>query len=484
MSDNIKQKTLNSIRWIAIERLAQQSIQFIIGIVLANLLQPKDYGLVGLLAVFHALSFVLVDSGFGQALVRKQTNNEKEFSTIFFFNIAIALFIYLLLFLSAPLIATFFKTPQLVSLARVGFVVIPINALYLIPFIKLGIILDYRSITKVNLLATLTSGIIGIFLAVNGNGVWALVWQMVAYHFFRWVFFYLIIHWKPTLDFSFQYIKEHWRYSINLLGTGVLNVLFNHIFLIVFGRLLPLQETGYYNQAYKQAETANYTFVSILTGSSYNIFSQINQDKIRLRRALKQFVHKSAVVVIPAIAFLIASADNLITTLIGEKWQPAIPYFRLICITHIVTTLYTLNINVINAIGLSKNTFKIEIIKKTLIILSILLSFPFGGKIMIIGYAIVCWFAYGVTMISVKKELNYYGREQLKDIAPAILIGIVLGTVVFALSQLSLSHPLRLTIEILIAIPIYGLLIKYLYNDFYLKIIEKTQDFISKIKRR
>lgn len=484
MGDNIKQKTLNSIRWIAIERLAQQSVQFIIGIILANLLQPKDYGLVGLLAVFYALSFILVDSGFGQALVRKQTKDEREFSTIFYFNVGISILIYLLLYLSAPLMADFFKTPQLVLLARVSFVVIPLNALYVIPLIKLGIVLDYRSITKVNLLATLVSGTVGIILAFIGWEVWALVWQMVAYHFFRWVFFYLTIRWRPLWKFSFGFIQEHWRYTINLLGTGVLNVIFNHIFLLVFGRFFPLQETGYYNQAHKQAEMANYTFVSILTGSSYNIFSQINRDMTRLKRVLREFVHKSAVVVIPALAFLIASADDLIITLIGERWQPAIPYFRLICATHLVTTLYTLNINVINALGFSKNTFRIELIKKALILLSILLSFSFGGKAMLAAYAIVCWLAYGLTMIRVKKELTYYWTTQIKDILPAIGIGIGVGLIVFALSRLPLSHILRLGIEMVAALLLYILSIKYLYNDLYQKIISRWHYFIIQAKKQ
>lgn len=480
MSDNLKQKTISALKWSTVDRFGQQAVQFIVGLTLAHLLRVEDFGLVGMLLIFNALSFVLVESGFGQSIVRKQSTDENEFSTIFYFNILIGLFIYVLLFFSAPFIASFFKQPTLVNISRISFLVIPLNALYLMQFVKLGIKLDYKNIAKVNLISTIISGSVGVSLALANFGVWALVWQLVSYHFFRLICFYWVVKWNPQKNFSFHYIREHWKFSINLLGTGILNVIFNNIFLIVLGRFFPLKETGYYSQANKQAETVNYTFMSILTGSTYNIFSQIQDDLERLRRILREFVHKVAVIVIPAGFFLIASAKNLIVTLLGEQWLPAVPYFQLICAANLIAPLYTLNINSLNSRGLSRATFQIEILKKGLILIAIVTLFHWGGKIMISGYVLACWFAYLISMRATKKSLTYYWGRQIKDILPAIGIGVGIGLIVFGLSKFHLNHILLLITQLIIAGIIYIAAIRLFYNDLFDKVLIQIRQITQK----
>lgn len=480
MGDNLKAKTINALKWSTVDRIGQQAVQFIVGLILARLLNVEDFGLVGLLLIFNALSFVLVESGFGQSLVRKKATDDKEFSSIFYFNIFIGIFIYIILFFFAPVIASFFQQPQLTNISRVSFIVIPFNALYLMPIIKLGIHLDYKNIAKANILSTITSGTIGVVLALNGFGVWALVWQLVSYHFIRFIVFFIVVKWQPIPFFSFEYIREHWKFSINLLGTGILNVIFNNIFIIVLGRFFPLKETGFYTQANKLSETANYTFISILTGSTYNIFSQIQYDLERLKRILNEFIQKVAIVVIPAGFFLIASANELIITLIGEQWKGTIPYFQLICIANLVAPLYLLNINALNARGLSGLTLKLELIKKSLILLTIISLFHLGGKVMIVGYVISCWIAYFASMIGSKKNLNYYWNNQLKSILPALGIGIFIGTVVFAISHLEINLLYLFIIEAITASIIYVLIVKFFYRNLYHNILGQIKDILQK----
>lgn len=479
MGDNLKQKTISALKWSTVDRFGQQAVQFIVGIVLARLLNVDDYGLIGMIAIFNALSFILIESGFGQSLIRKQSTDNNEFSSIFYFNLSIGVFIYIILFFSAPLIAQFFKQPELIKISRVAFMVIPFNALYLMQFIKLGLKLDYKNIAKVNIFSTLISGTIGVIMALSGYGVWALVWQQVSYHFVRLIIFYVVEKWIPARHFSLNYIREHWKFSINLLGTGVLNVIFNNIFLIILGRFFSLQETGLYSQANKQADTVNYTFMAILTGSTYNIFSQIQEDIDRLRRILKEFIHKVAVVAIPIGFFLIGSANDLIVSLIGNQWLGSVPFFRLLVAANLVAPLYLLNNNALNSRGFSRTTFHIELIKKALILIAIIGLFHWGAKVMIAGYVLASWTAYFISMRATKKNINYFWSNQIKDILPAICIGLLIGAITFAISLLEMNHFILLAFELISAGIIYIISIRLFYKELFDKALTEIKKVIK-----
>ena len=480
MGDNFKQKTISVVTWTAVDRIGQQIFQFIVGLILARLIAPEAFGLIAMLAVFNALSYVLVDSGFGQSIIRKKTSNPQELSTIFFLNVGIGVFLYILLYLSAPAIASFFQQPGLINIARVAFLSIVFNAFYLIPLNVLAIRLDIKSITKGNIAATLLSGTLGIILAFMNVGVWALVWQQVSYHFFEVIFFHLIVHWQPQFYFNKNYLSGHIKFSINLLGTGVLNVIFNNIFTLIIGKFFPIKELGFYYQASKQSETVNYTFVSILAGSTYNIFSHIQEQTERLSRILSEFFQKTALVIIPLQMFLIVCAENLIVTLIGEKWMPAVPYFQLLSAANIVAPLYALNINVLNARGKSRTTFIIEIIKKSMILLAIVAFFSISSKMMIAGYALAGWIAFLITMLAVKKELKRYWTVQVREILPAIGFGLVIGAITWLIGRMENNYYLLTGIQLVSAVILYVTLIRIFYKDIYFTTWKTVKKLIKK----
>ncbi len=480
MGDNFKQKTISVVTWTTIDRIGQQIFQFIVGLILARLIAPEAFALIAMLAIFNALSFVLVDSGFGQSIIRNKTSNPKELSTIFFLNVGIGIFLYVLLYFSAPAIASFFKQPELIKIARIAFLSIIFNAFYLIPLNILAIKLDIKSITKANLTATLLSGSIGIILAFMNYGAWALVWQQVSYHFFKVILFHLLVHWKPNFYFNKNDLANHLKFSINLLGTGALNVIFNNIFTLIIGKFFPVRELGFYYQANKQSETVNYTFVSILAGSTYNIFSHIQEQTERLKRILSEFFQKTALVIIPLQIFLILSAENLIVALIGEKWMPAVPYFQLLCAANIVSPLYALNINVLNARGKSRITFIIEIIKKALILLAILAFFSISSKMMIAGYAVAGWIAFSITMIAVKKELNRYWLIQVKEILPAIGFGVIIGVITWLIGRMEYNYYILTGTQLAAALLIYFILIKTFYRDLYIRGLSYLRKLIKR----
>jgi O-antigen/teichoic acid export membrane protein len=236
MSDNLKKKTVNALKWSAVDRFGQQVVQFFIGILLARLLTPDDYGLIGMIMIFAALSFVLVESGFGQALIRKQNATELDYSSVFYFNIFTSILLYILLFFSTPYIAAYFNQPQLDLLGKVVFTALLFNALYLVHFAKMMKEMDFKSIAKVNLISTAISGLIGVIMAFSKFGVWSLVAQQVTFHFFRMIAYQLVVKWRPKLLFSFSVIREFWGFTLPILGTALLNVVFYNLYVFILGK--------------------------------------------------------------------------------------------------------------------------------------------------------------------------------------------------------------------------------------------------------
>ena len=469
MSDNLKERTISALKWSTVDRFGQQAVQLLLTLILAQLLSPDDFGTIGVIAVFTALSFVMVESGFGQALVRKKDADDKDFSTIFYFNIGLAIVLYIILFFLSTLIANYFHQPVLENLSHLLFISILFNAMYLVPFVKLGAKLDYKSIAIVNLISTIVSGLTGVSLALLGYGVWSLAWQTVVYHLVRVICFHYFVKWKPVLFFSFNTIKGLSSFSLSLLGTGILNIIFNNIYILILGRTFPIKETGYYTQANKFSETSNYTFSSILSGSTYNLFVHIYDQKERLKRVFREAIRKTALIVIPVTLFLISIAHPIIFTLFREKWMAIVPYYQLICAANLFAPLYMINYNLLNAIGLSKTTFRIEIFKKTAIIASILICFRWGIIAMLIGYALVNWLVFFISMLQVKKNLDHYWQNQITDILPGLKIGIVMAVFSYSLSYLISLPILLLAVQGILAATLYIFYLKKTENELYNK---------------
>ena len=483
MGDNLKEKTIGALKWSAVDRFGQQIVQFIIGIILARLLSRADFGLIGMVMIFSALSFVLVESGFGQALVRKQDSDERDFNTIFYTNIFISLLLYIILFFTTPLIAVFFHQPQLVSIGRVMFVAIIFNAMYLVPYVKLGRIMDFKTIAKVNILSTTLSGFCGVIMAVTHFGVWALVVQQVLYQFFRMVFFHLFVKWKPQLIYSFSVIRNFWNFSINLLGTYVLNVLFNNLYVILIGRFYNISQVGSYTQANKLSETFSFTFQSILVGSTYSMFSQIQNEDERFRRIFRELAKKVSVITFPVFFFLIAAAKPLIVILLSDKWLEAVPYFQLLCLAAVFTPLYSLTISALNARGQSKTTFKIEIIKKILILISVFSMFNFGINAMLWGYAVSSAIALSVAIFYLKKNLNHYIKHQFVDFTGTIVFGLIIALASFCLTFFIHNLKFLFFLQVTTTGIIYFLGVKLFYKELYNMGLKFLLNFFYKFKK-
>jgi O-antigen/teichoic acid export membrane protein len=469
--DNLKNKMLGAFTWSSIDRVAQQGVQFLIGIVLARLLSPTDYGLMGMVMIFAGLSYVLVESGFNFALVRTKDLKPEHTNTIFYTNLAISLFLYLALFIGAPYIAQFFNQPQLTAIARVTFLAILFNACYLVPYALIGKSLNYKALAQINLSATVLSGLAGIGLAYLQYGVWALVAQQTTYHFFRIFGFYYHTHWKPQLIFKWQVIREYARFSSHILASSLLSVVFNNIYTFILGKLYPVKQVGYYTHAYKMSETSNFTFVSIL-GATYNVFAQIHDQKDRLCRILNTIQERASLIVIPITALLIVDAHPLFYTLFGEKWMQSVPYFQLLCAANLLTPLFQINIHALNAIGKSNISFGIEVGKRLLIIGSIFIGLQWNILGLLMGYVVACTLAWTISCLEVKRTLHIPFGKQLAHVVPTLLLAGLCGAAAYYASIGTENIYGQLIIRGLVFLGIYCLLTLVFYRSFWQQAID------------
>jgi len=479
MSDNLKQKMLGALIWSAVDRFGQQIVQFVIILFLGRLIIPADFGLIGDIMLFVALSNTLVDSGFVQALVRKQDVSEKDYNSVFYFNILIGIVLYIVLFFSAPLIADFYKEPKLIEICRVVFVGILFNALYLIPVAKMTRKIDFKNSAKINIISVTVSGATGICLAFFDAGVWALVAQQVLFHFIRMILLYGFVKWKPKGTFSFNVIRELWGFSVNLLGTSILNMIFNNLYFVIIGKFYTKNQVGLYYQANKLNETTNYSFQTILVGSTYALLVKIQNDDERFRRVFREIAKKTSLITFPVMLCLIAVAKPLISIILPPIWLPAIPYFQLLCLATLLQPLYTLNTSALNARGQAKFTFRIEFIKKALIIASVLVSFRFGIVAMLVGYVISCAIAYLVSVLYLKKDLHHYIKHQLSDFVNSMLFGAGMAFGIWLIQFLISNKYFLLSTQLVCAAIIYFGYIRFFQTETYYKVLNQVQSSIK-----
>ncbi|OJX91670.1 MAG: hypothetical protein BGP01_02255 [Paludibacter sp. 47-17] len=484
MGDSLKQKMISAVAWSTIEKFGQQVLQFLAGLVFARLLMPEDFGVMGIIMIFVAVSLVLVESGFGQALIRKTDIDSNDYTSVYYFNLATAVAVYLVLFFLAPLIADFFHQDSLVALIRVMSLVIIVNAFYLIPYAQLGRAMDFKTISKVNIIAITGGAVAGITVAFLDFGVWSLVVQQSVYHLLKMMLLHLSVQWQPTGKFSFSIIQNLWDYSLKILFTSLVNVLFNNLFVIILGRSYSKAEAGQFSQGNKLSETFSYTFQSIFAGSTFALFSQLQHDIPRFGRILGEMHRRTALVTIPVVSILIAVASPLITLLWTDKFQPAVIYFQMMSIASVLAPFYTMNLNALNAKGKSGQTMAIELFKKVLIAAGIVLLYRQGIVYMLLAFTIGSLLAYPVSVYFVKKELRLSFRQQIGFLLPGIATAIVTGGAA-ALIRLLLPLPTvaLLAVQGSVAMALYLIIVRLFFRSLFDKFLTFAGNYIPVLKK-
>ncbi|MDR3245500.1 MAG: lipopolysaccharide biosynthesis protein [Prevotellaceae bacterium] len=453
--DNLKSKTTKGIFWSSIQTFSTQGIQFVIGIILARLLMPSDYGLIGMLGVFTAISGTFVNSGFSSALVRKQNCSEEDFSTVFYFNIIVAVFFYFVLFFTSPLIAAFYDVPALETITKVVALNLVINSFTIVQQAKLTKKIDFKTQMKASLLAVIISGIVGIIMAYNGFGVWALVVQILAGSFISTIMLWYYSKWRPKTGFSKKSFKELFGFGSKLLASGLLDTIYNNIYTIVIGKKFSQVELGYYTRASGLAQFPSSNITSILQRVTFPVLSTIQDDEDRLRVSYRKLLKLSAFIIFPLMVGLAALADPFIRFLLTDKWQDTIILLQIICFSMMWYPIHAINLNLLQVKGRSDLFLRLEIIKKIVGIIILVITIPLGLIAMCVGMIFSSVICLAINTYYTGKLINVGFFKQMKDLLPILIYSLTMGLLVFGITKMIHSNFISLITGVLLGITYY-----------------------------
>jgi len=452
MSESLKHKTLRGTLWSSIERFSVQGVMFVVMIIMARILTPEDYGLVGMLTIFIAISQSLIDSGFSQALIRKQDRSEIDNSTVFYFNIAVGAILYLILFFSAPLIAKFYNEPILIPLTRVISLSILINSFVVVQRALLTVNIDFKTQAKASFSAAIASGIVGITMAYTGWGVWAIVWYQITNLAVNVGLLWIFSKWRPQLVYSWKSFKELFFFGSKLAASGIIDTLYNNIFLIVIGKIFKASDLGYYTRAQQFAAFPSSNLTGIIQRVTFPVLCTIQDDDERLRSVYRRFLRLSAFLIFPLMIGLAAVAKPLVLLLLKEQWEFAATLLSIICLSMMWYPIHSINLNLLQVKGRSDLFLKLEIVKKCVGIVILCCTIP-------LGLVAMCWGTVLSSLISLIINTHYTGKliqvgflKQMKDLTPSLLYSFSMGAIVWSSIQFITNDALQLIIGIILGI--------------------------------
>lgn len=444
----LKDKTISGLLWSFIDNFSRQGIVFIVGIILARLLTPREFGLIGMTTIFIAISQSFVDSGFGAALIRKKNCTQVDYSTVFFFNMAVGILLYLVLFFSAGAISRFFDEPQLKLIVQVLGLGLILNGLTLIQRTKLTKRIDFKLQTKISVIAVVTSGMVGIYMAWKGYGVWSLVIKTLLSYGLTSLLLWIWNGWIPSRVFSKKSFREMFSFGSRLLISGLIDTAYRNVYLLIIGKYFSAAELGFYTRADQFKKLPSQNITSVIQRVSYPVLSSIQDDLPRLKEAYKKLIKSTMFITFVAMMGLAAIAEPLILTLIGEQWLPSVIYLQLLCFAGMFYPLHAINLNMLQVQGRSDLFLRLEVIKKIMAIPVIVIGITLGIQYMIMGMIINSMLAYFLNSYYSGKFLGYSSWEQIKDILPSFLLAAVIGILVFITGVfLPTTEPVKLLIQ-------------------------------------
>lgn len=463
----IKQKTTNGLKWSAIERIVTQAIQLIVMLILGRILGPEAFGLVGMLGIFIAISQTFVDSGFSSALIRKQDRSEADYATTFYFNIGVSLSCYILLFVCSPYIANFYHQPELINLTRILGIVILVNSFAIVQRTRLTVVMDFKTQAKASLFSVSCSTIIAFILAYYNFGVWALVGQTLSSAIFNVILLNVLEPWLPKCGFSKSSFKALFGFGSKLLVSGLLDTIYNNIYQVIIGKLFNPSQLGLFYQAKSLSSMPAMTLTGIIQRVTYPMMSHIQSDKQELDKAYLLTLRLAAVVIFPIILGLGFVAKPLLTVLLGQEWQSAAELVTILCIGYMLYPVHAINLNLLQVKGRSDLFLKLEIIKKIITTIVLVITVPFGIKAICIGIVIQSYIALLINTYYTGKLSSLTMLKQFKALISIWLL--TFGCATFAsLWYLIIGDDItQLGLIIMTALILYFIAIKYLQSDLF-----------------
>lgn len=455
MPESLKKKTVKGVAWTSLDQVVSLGFGFVIGVILARLLSPSDYGMLAMIAVFNAIAMAFVNSGFANALIRKPDLTEDDNTTAFSFNIVVAIVMIGVLWIVAPLVAKFYDKPILTSLLRVEAFLLVISSLRIVQNTQLSRALNFKAMMIINVVSQVIAGVIAIIAAYKGLGVWALVIQHYVSSITGLVLLWIISPWRPRGRWnrgSFGYL---WGYGSKLLASGLLDTVYNNIYPIVIGKVYSAADLGQYSRAKGYAGLPSQGLTSVMQQVTFPVLSQIQENDDRLASSYRRLLRFSVFLVFPIMMVMAALARPLVISLVTDKWSQCVPYLQLICFASMWYPVHAINLNLLQVKGRSDLFLRLEIIKKAIVTIAIFICVPFG--IMGICIGSIC-----TSIISLVINTYYTGKlihvgflRQMQDMTPTLLASLVMGAIIYFAVMAFDSDIIKLAIGIPLGLVVY-----------------------------
>lgn len=458
--DSLKNKTKKGLAWSMIERFATQGVQFLFGIILARLLSPDDYGIIAMPLVFLAIAQCIIDSGFSTALIRKPELTEDDLSTAFYFNIGIGILCYAVLFFSSPLIADFYHTPILSSLLKVTALAVLFNPLCAVQQAILTRKIDFKTQAIVSLSGAVVSGIVGLYMAYNGFGVWSLVFQQVGGYVMRTILLWVLGKWKPKRKWSWESFHYLWGFGSKMLGSGLLDTIYNNIYPIVIGKYFSAQDLGNYTRAQQFSSLPSSNVTGVLQRVTFPVLSSIQNEDERLARNYRKILKLSAFLIFPLMLILSAVADPLIRVLLSDKWEGCIILLQILCFSLMWYPIHAINLNLLTVKGRSDLFFRLEVFKKIIGVSIMVVTIPHGIIWMVSGGIVSSMISLIINTYYTGKLINVGYLKQMGDLLPIFGVSFAVWIIVHGSMMMSSNIYVQLIIGCLVGVIVYLVLAK------------------------
>ena len=455
MTKSLKRKTVSGVMWSGIERFSLQGIQFIFNIIIARLLTPSDFGAMAMLTVFLQVSQTFVDAGFTNALIQKKNRTENDFFTVFYFNIFIALLFYIILYIIAPFISVFYNIPLLTDLMRVVAITLIINSLSAIHKIKLTILIDFKTQAKISFYSAFSSGILGAFSAYYGYGVWSLVIQTITNATISTIYLWIVLKWKPIFTFSFKSFNSLFSFGSKLLISSLISTIYRNLYPIFIGKKFSASELGSFSNAELFSKLPSSNISSITSRVMYPILVSVQDDNVKLASVYRRYIRIISFITFPLMMWMVVMAKPLVLFLLTEKWHTVIPLLQILCFDWMFDHLSIINLNLLLVKGRSDLSLKLEILKKTIAIIILIISINWGIKGVCLGRVVYSLIATVLNTYYTKNLIGLSLGKQLRDIYPYFIISIFMGSIVYWINFIDITNIFKLFIGIFIGISFY-----------------------------
>lgn len=482
MAEGIRNKAIKGVGWSFADNILNQGVTFLVGLVLARLLSPEEYGLIGIIAIFIAVFNSIVDSGFSNALIRKNDAGDADYNTVFITNMVMSVLLFCVMFFGAPVIASFFNRPQLIPLTKVMASVVIINAFAIIQRTILVKKVDFKTQTKVSAIASVASGVVGIGMASGGLGVWSLVGQQLSRQFLNSLFLWVFAKWYPKLQFSLKSFKELFNFGWKLMVSGLIDTVWREIYQVVIGKFYSPATLGQYTRAHQFGSIFSTNLTAVVQRVSYPVLSEIQDDVQKLKNAYKKVIKVTMLITFCCMLGLAAIAEPMIVSLIGDQWLPAVPFLQILCFSMMLYPLHAINLNMLQVQGRSDLFLRLEIIKKIIAVVPLLLGIFVNIYLMLFGSVITGFIAYYLNAFYSGKFLNYSILEQVRDIMPSFIIAMIMAVSVWGISFINLPSVALLAIQLSAGVVMIVLLCESVRLDSYLEIKHIALTFINKFR--